>query len=66
MEETYKEMYMQLYRNMEFMHKVLIKLGDGAEHALDETVETYLAHFQEEAEGQSMLEKRFKRLFKDE
>ena len=66
MEEPYKEMYMQLYRNMEFMHKVLEKLGNGVEHALDETVETYLAHFQEEAEGKSMLEKRFKKLFQDD
>ena len=60
MEEVYKEMYIQLYRSMTFLQGVLMNLSDGAESALGETMDTYMSHFDDQLEGKSKLEERFK------
>ena len=66
MEESYKEMYMELYRSMIFLQDTLEKLNEGISEAFNESIDMYLAHFRKEAEGQSLLEKRFRHRLKED
>ena len=66
MEELYKEMYMQLYRSMTFLQSVLEDLSDGIEDALGETTDMYMSHFDDQLDGKSKLEERFKHKWKDD
>ena len=66
MEESYKEMYIYLYKNMEFLQRICKRIDSAIDDVLIEATSMHIAQIKEALEGPSELERRIKRLFKDE
>jgi len=62
MEESHKEMYKQMYRNMAFVQRVLKKLEVGIDDTLIDAKNLY---FDQQMEGTCDMEARFKRMFEE-
>ena len=60
MDEPYKEMYIQLYKNIAFIQHTLRVLTGGIDDILIETKNLQLAHLEEQMLGQSQLEDHLK------
>ena len=64
MEEAYKEMFMELYKNMAFMQRVFKRLDATIDDILLGTTDIHTTHLKEQMEGETEVERRLKRLLK--
>ena len=64
--KSYKEMYIYLYKNMEFLQRVSKRIDSAIDDVLIEATSMHIAQIKAEMEGPSELERRIKRLFKEE
>jgi len=64
MEDAYKEMFMELYKNMAFMQRVLKRLDSTIDDILLDTTGMHVANLKEQMAGETEVERRLKRLLK--
>ena len=62
MEEPYKEMYIHLYKNVKVLEDVLQTLSAKMGHTLNECMELYLVHFENQMQDKDDIQKQFENL----
>lgn len=62
MEELYKEMCIHLYKNVKVLEDVLQTLSAKMGHTLDEGMEMYLVHFENQMQDNDNIKKQFENL----
>jgi len=59
MQEPFKEMYLDLYKHLETLHKTLDTLASQTDEALGKTSDMYLAYLQQYAMSDEFFDKQF-------
>ena len=62
MDESYKEMYIYLYKHMAILQRILKRLSMRIEDSLDESAGIYMEHLDKEMKDSAEIEKRFANL----